>query len=365
MATHNLQNTKTTKKQLFFLIPGKTCPLSFNAVLVYSFLVYRYKAAKGDQQRGAVTRQQIHRGTGLSDTRTIPDAIAELEQHGLVGWNGDGDRVFPWEPKHEDWFVGMKNPGMRAWHSRIAYFPIWIPMTGRASGLVPRVNALYFLIRQTPNQRQAYYALKLKISEGTVRSGIQTLRRLRLISPLGLSSVDCGDEQLALWQDRKSRKEHGWRLSGEEMFKSLLAKMDGRFKYFQSDNLGGRPHTAKQMFVRVVDWLGRKMHSSGYSRHEITKYWTQVMELFEVNESPSGIGKLELFLDRNFHVVFEYAHQQTLKAASAGTFTGVNSFGLLMRLTHEAFNDINVAWDMYSSSGLGLCTHQWQPRSER
>lgn len=369
MATHNLQNTKTAKKELYFLMPGKSCPLSFNAVLTYSFLVYRFKAAKEDQQRGAVTRQQIHRGTGLSDTRTIPSAIAELEQHGLVGKDSTGERVFPWQPKQDGWFVEMTTPGMRPWHSRIAYFPIWIPTAGKSSGLVPRVNALYFLIRRSPGHRQAYYALKLKISDGTVRSALNTLRRLGLVSPLGLTAVEPTDDQLRLWQDRKTRKaatsEHVWRLSATDVFKSLLTRFDGRFRYFHDAIRDGKSLTAKQSCVKVIDWFGRTMQAAGYSRKEIIDYWTQVFDLFGDGDSLVSLSKLELFLNLNFHVVFEYAQQQTLKAASAGTFSGVNSSGLLLRITREVAHEIDRAWDLYAESGLGLCSHQWQPRAER
>jgi hypothetical protein len=354
MTTDNLQNAKQAKKQLFVLVAGKASPLSFNAVMVYSFLVYRFNVAKGSQHTGSVTRQQIHRGTGLSATRTIPAAIIELQQHGLIGLHGD--RLFPWQPKQDDWFVGMKNPGMRPWYARIAYFPVWIPVSARGSGLVPRTNALYFLIRHREGQKKRYYALKLGVCEATVRSGIRTLRRLGLVSRYSIVAVEPNDEQLGLWQDRKTKKLKQWRLSETDRFQAVLGALDGSFTYYIDYALGGRAVSARQAFVEDVDQFGRKMQAAGYSTKEIDDYWQETAELCGI------AAKLELFIWGNFSTAFDYAQQQTRLNAAAGTFSGTNSLGLLKRLTRQALAEIDTAWENYAAYGLGRCTHQWTPR---
>ncbi len=327
--------------------------------MVYSFLVYRLSMAKGSQAQGAVTRQQIHRGTGLSDTRTIPAALTELEQHGLVGFN-EG-RVFPFQPRDRSWFVEFKNPGGREWYARITYFPIWIPDSAKASGLVPRVNALYFLIAKRPAQRQKYYALKLRVSVGTIRSAVSKLRRLGLISPDDLKANDPEDGQRAYWQDRQVRKAKQWRLSSSKLFKAILCHLDGQFQYFSTIDAEGR--IASQVCTDMIDWFGQDMRTAGYSTKEIDDYWRQVIELCHLDASFSGPGKFELFVSLNFPVIFEYVEQQTLKARAAGQFSGTNSLGLLLRVTRQAIGEIDQAWDNFGTFGLGRCTYQWQPKS--
>ncbi|MBS0205927.1 MAG: hypothetical protein JSS49_23755 [Planctomycetes bacterium] len=360
MPTDNLQNgEEPKKKRLFFLMAGKSCPLDFNSVLVYSFLIYRYKLKNGMQQDAAVTRQQIHLGTGLCATRTIPTALEQLEQHGLIGLVDN--RVFPFQPK-QDWFVQYRNGGLKPWFARIAYFPIWIPASAKSSGLVPRVNALFFLIKHKPNQTQSYYAAKLGVSLTTVRTAIKTLRRLKLLSVSELRGRDLAGDQWQLWQDKKKRTQttvRRWRLSQSDLFQRIGARLEnGKFLYFFQIE-----EEPRQTFDRIVDWFGNKMAARGYSRTEIESYWSDVAQRFLIDESDASLHKFELFLWLNFLDVFNHAEKITLQSASAGIFSGTNSLGLLKRITSEAVSQINTAWDNHAHYGMGTCNHQWQART--
>ena len=360
MPTDNLQNDeKPKKKQLFFLIAGKSCPLDFNSVLVYSFLIYRYRAAKGQQQAASVTRQQIQIGTGLCATRTIPKALEKLQEHGLIGYHGN--RVFAFQPRDNQWFVPYRNPGLKPWYARITYFPIWVPASAKSSGLLPRVNALYFLIKNKPHQTQSYYALKMNVSATTVRSSIKQLRRLKLIASHELVAFEPSDEQLNLWQDRKKRTATtvtGWKLSKANVFVRVATKLDSLFLYCADEE-----KTPRQMFDWYADQFGIIMLSRGYSRTEIESYWNEVAQCFRIDGSRAALNKFELFAVKSFIEVFEHAENITLRSAAAGTFAGSNSLGLLKRLTQEAVREITIAWDNYSNNGLGTCRHQWKAKA--
>src|SRR4051812_42037350 len=196
------------KKCLFMLKAGKSCPLTsntsagFNAVVVYSFLVYRLKMAKGNQHK-PVTNRQIQRGTGLCRSRTIPAAVELLETHGLVGKH-DG-RVFAHQNTTATWFIEMKNSQHKPWYARFAYFKIWIPCTGK-DRLTSRHNALFWLISAKPRQRQTYYAKCLGIDEKTVSRAVKWLRQIGLLSRSELEPRELTAAHLPMWQDKATRK---------------------------------------------------------------------------------------------------------------------------------------------------------------
>jgi hypothetical protein len=212
---------------------------------------------------------------------------------------------------------------------------------------------LYFLIKSKPNQKQSYYALKLAVSDTTVRTAIKTLRGLKLISVGELSPRELAEQQLKLWLDQKKRRVtavNRWQLSRTDLFQRIGKKLEQeKFLYFFQIEEEPR-HT----FDRVIDWFGNKMIARGYSRTEIDFYWNDVAGRFRIEESNSSLHRFEQFLWLSFLPVFEHAEEKTLHNASAGTFGGANSLGLLKRITDEAISQIQVALD----NGFG--SFQWK-----
>jgi hypothetical protein len=327
--------TQHDKKSLFLLRAGQSCPFTsttaagFNAVLVYSYLVYRLKMAKGDQNKAAVNNKQIARGTGLCRSRTIPNSLKILEDEGLLG--GTDAQVFPHQGQSFDWFVQMKNVQNKPWYARVAYLKIWIPSTSPDS-LTPRHNAVYWLIRLKPRQRQVYYAKCLGIDEKTVARAITRLRKLELVSWSQLEPLELRDLHLALWQDKRKKKfkTKEFRLSNNEKM-SLFAK-DNPLTWFEGSD---------ERFALVLDGYGNRMRAAGYSTVEITAYWEAT--LLHILERAKVLEPFERFVTQ-FGKIFDHVEAVTLRNRAAGTFNGANSRGLLEQITRTATEELQTVW---------------------
>jgi hypothetical protein len=338
--------TQHQKKSLFLLRAGRDCLLTsteagFNSILVYSFLVYRLKMAKGDQNTGAVTRMQIERGTGLSRSRTIPKAIEILEAQGLLG-RANG-RVYAHQGQSGDWFVQMKNSQHKPWYARIAYLNIWIPSSDPDS-LTPRHNAVYWLVRSKPNQRQVYYAIRLGIDEKTVARAIERLRRLELISWSGIEPLQLQARHLALWQDKpkKKFKTKEFRLSDNPMMRAYATASP--LTWFS-----GTDETApSQQFAQRLDGYGNRMRSAGYSTVEITTYWERTAK--RIMDNTQAMEPFERFVI-DFGRVFDHVEAVTQRNRAAGTFNGPNSLGLLETVTRQATEELQLVWQNHLTYG--------------
>lgn len=358
--------TQQAKKRLFLLKAGRACPLllselgesGFNAVVVFSFLVYRLKAAKGNSYRAAVSKKQIQRGTGLDRSRTIPAALQLLEKHDLIGTHKG--RSFAYQPKDESWFLQMKHAAQKPWYARFAYFPIWIPAPVDNS-LTPRQNALYWLIIQRPRQKQRYYSLCIGISDKTVRRTVEKLRNLHLLSEDDLTALRPAESHMYLWQDKAVRKSASteYRLSRRGVFAKF--ENDAPYERFQGKrNNNGSFVSAYEQICEFVDLIGRKMQRAGYSRTEIETYWSET-----VNRILSEINLLVAIesLILEFPSIFEYVEAQTLRSRAAGRFQGANSLGLLKQCTKAAIDTLIASCDHYRRHGSVL-HWSWQPPSD-
>lgn len=337
---------------------GRSCPLTsaeaagFNAVLVYSFLVYRLKMQKGDHNKAAVTNRQIHRGTGLCRSRTIPVAIQLLEKHGLLGRTSN--RVFAHQGQSEPWFVQMKHAQNKPWYACFAYFEIWIPSSQKRR-LTSRHNALFWLIVSKPRQRQSYYAMCLGIDEKTVSRAVKELRKLKLVSGSELEPCELTEEHLSMWQDKAARKatHTSFKLSKVGILTAL--SKDTPFKWFAPRN--DTEPSAYESFVQMIDAYGAEMQNAGYSTVEISQYWDDATKTIVLETD--ALEPFELFV-MQFRKIFQYIEALTLHNRAQRLFKGKNSLGLLKEVTTKAIHQLKAAWRNKLTYG-GLCYWSWNP----
>ena len=343
-------NTQSQKKSLFLIQVGRSNPIGteysgqlFNAVLVYSFLVYRLTMEKGQWHAATCTRAAIHRGTGLDVNRAIPAAIIILKKFKLAGEYEN--RIYAIKPTDLDWFVLKEDSEKRSWFKRFAYTKLWIPRTDISPRLMTRHNALYWLIKRKPAQAQKWYALVLGITEVTCRNGIARLRGFNLLSSTELRVVTPNEEQLALWQDSRKRKpkekNDRWRFSDYcDWFMDLC--------WFEDSDADGEFVSSEQQFVRSMGQYQELMKQAGYSSKEMMEYWSECL-------AGKEMLFVELFLHQGFIPVFELAESETRQNQRTGKFHGRNSLGFLKKYTasallqieelHQRNADMLFAWE--------------------
>ena len=110
----------TNKKYYFAVEPTKSCPLSFPARWLYSFLIFRTSLNK------PAAEACIFRNCGFSN-RAVKSYLGELREAGLVAeTNG---HYLASEPSAEcwQWFVQKGNSEALPWFQRFASYAVYVP----------------------------------------------------------------------------------------------------------------------------------------------------------------------------------------------------------------------------------------------
>jgi hypothetical protein len=184
-------------KRFHFYLPSEHSPLSFNAKLVYSYLVYRYRKTFPS------TAARIAGETGLDRRKTVPKALEELSSHTLAYKKPDGWRARQPEGKATGWFQWRADaPGRKMFYDAIRY-QIY-PIPGPNCPLTPRQVYLYGLVVSLLSQNKRIIADKYlqKLSGfdlATVRSG------RRMLFEYGLLVDAVGG-----WQTAPADRKAGW-----------------------------------------------------------------------------------------------------------------------------------------------------------
>jgi len=315
------QNLKA--KQLFFIAGTKDSPLSFNDRLVWSFLVYRLGQAKGDSTKGAVRLNQIERGTGLDD-RIIRSSLAELNDLGLAQWtehntkaverdgkshNRTDGKVVAIEGESSQWFRRRKDAKSvnYPWFRTFVYFVMSLPSKGT---LTARQNALYWVIKFGPRQKQTYYAAWLGVSRRTIQLNVNDLRDLGLLVP---DSLTVSPQPPDLWVSKvvKLKPTKKWSLSKSFNFTDEL-----EYSFYRS----------AAEINKSLDHRANQMVAAGYSTKDVFDIWQEAFGL--LNSKCGTVSSLEHFT-REFPEIFKVAESITRLNRESGSFNGVNSAGLL------------------------------------
>jgi hypothetical protein len=108
------------KKYYFAVEPTKSCPLSFPARWVYSFLLFRTSLSK------PATAACVFRNCGLSN-RAVKNYLSELREANLLA-EANG-RYVAREPSGErwQWFVQKSNAENLPWFQRFATYAVYVP----------------------------------------------------------------------------------------------------------------------------------------------------------------------------------------------------------------------------------------------
>ena len=350
-----MSNVKTQKqkRQLFYLRSGRSCPIGevhrgerFNAIFVYSYLVYRLTMKDGDVATASVSRETIRRGTGLDTSRSIPTALRVLENHNLIGYVGN--KIHAVEPEDLNWFVVMQNTESRSWYERISYCSVQIPARNHPSGLSARQNVLYWMITSKPRQAQKWYELTLGITPATCRSAIRALRRLNLLSPNELVAIKPNEQQMSLWQDsykitkKVPNTDSEWRLS------SFCSEFEALWFFTDAELSDGTPISGRDYFIQRMDQYEKRLRQAGYTAADMSEYCQQL-------QATELTGYVELLFLRGFDDVFELAESETRQNQRTGKFHGRNSLGFLKKYTasallqieelHQRNADMLFAWE--------------------
>ena len=359
--THN-------KKALHVLRAGKASPLSFNGVLIYSFLVYRRKMAKDNVHKAMVTQSAIHAGTGLDPNRAIPRARDELLRYGLISKH-DG-KLYAKQPPDWSWFVTMSNKEKRPWHSRFAYLRILLPSNGLDTKLTPRQNMLYWLIDCKPEQAQKYYALRLGVTTKTVRSAVTKLCQMELIScelhkrgwPI-LETLPLADGHGSLWQDKTRRTKPSPEKAARKICLSQCFIFPEEYVYvfFVSRRCeDGCQRDASWWMRKKIDQSGIAMLEAGYTDKDILHFKDEVLAIFGKAYKPMLF--FEWFMRSHWDSVFEAAEKKTMENRHRSKFAGPNSRGLLLKYTNDASIQMQDVYRRLARRGdIGTCPWRWEP----
>ena len=196
-------STFSTVKRFPFVICTEASPLAFNARLVYSYLVYRYRK----KLPGPATK--IGADTGLCRVRTVPDALQELASHGLVRKPKDGWRACEPEGKMLSWFSLRRDAGPRKLFYDWFRYQMY-PYPGPDCPLTPRQLYLYGLLVSLMEQNKPVIADKY----------------LRKLSGLDLATVSSARRKLfslGLVVDAPG----GWKLASPEKFFGWFVPVNG------------------------------------------------------------------------------------------------------------------------------------------
>lgn len=324
-------------RRLFLLIPNTRSqnPLDFNDVLVYSFLVFRFKYF--DKDRPGLSVRQIARGTSLDKSRTIPRACSRLISLGLAEQHNGG--IVAKEPVGEatGWFHWKKDRDNWPWRDRLAKFLTWVPKSKAATPtpLTPRQNCVFWLINswRVNNRRLtvAGLAKQLLISKRTVGRAIADLKKRGLLDDR-LKPSHTAEQKQQFWIEMKEPKTRSdsskWTLAY-----GLGSIFPDEYKSAFYETLNSRNSD--------FDRIEAKMRKRQYAAKDMLTYWNGIIE--GCNMQPH---LFDWFMFMCFDTVFDLAERLTTTNRATGDTLVKNSLGLLKLISsnvldamHNLYND--------------------------
>ncbi len=320
-------------KRLFLVIPNTRSqnPLDFNDVVVFSFLVFRFKYF--DKDRPGLTIRQIARGTGLDKVRTIPHACSHLINLGLAEPHKGG--IVAKEPVGEaaGWFHWKRNRENWPWRDRMAKFLTLVPRSKSATTtpLTPRQNCVFWLINswRVNNRRLtvAGLAKQLMISRRTVGRAISVLKKR------GLLDEDCKPTCTA------EQKQQFWVEAAEKKARSEPSKWTlayGLGSIFPDDYKSVHYETLETRNADC-DRIEEKMRKRQYSSRDMLAYWNGIIQGCEMKPY-----LFDWFMFMCFDTVFDVAERITTQNRATGNTVVKNSFGLLKLISGNVLDAMHT-----------------------
>jgi hypothetical protein len=343
------------KKYLFVLLPTKQCQLTFNELLLYSFLVYRAGTASP-----TVTQKRIAENLGLCK-KTVRQSTATLEKLELAKKTNDG-RWFAVEPTDKwAWFIVIKNINTAGWdwHKRFASFQLYLcrpkrmmtsgndtspevqPQPGEGNGagaeesqprkgyLTPRENAVLWKIHSWNTGRMLMTVTHQGVATQLCLRREAVCRSIKALKAEGLLDDDLQatikDEHLGYWRDAPDKVRRNPKAEVPQSLRELV--------------LGWFPAKRQMIFFPDRKSLGERMEqyeqamrNAGYNSADMVGYWQTTTFQY----CKGSARHLECFMQSGFGMVFRVTEE--IHAAKGQGYR--NSLGLLRQKTEGVVRSI-------------------------
>jgi hypothetical protein len=268
------------KKFLAVIRTTKWFDLGFEARLVFSFLIFRARTAKGK----GTSQRSIAGFLGIDRGEAVPKALQALRQAGLARQDEDG-MWWAAEPKGEfreffgwqDKFRSMHRP----WFARFKFFTIYFPTP--KSRLTLRQIALYFLFwslaynKDDPDndflagQSVKGFASLLCVSRPNIDESLEVLRSEGLIRYA--KSIDGNDIGVRLFPIRAEQE-----VWFRDALEPRVSEATGRARYpglFDDDEVGALTGEGGAQVISGRDAVaspiaGRKAEAPNADSHPLT-----------------------------------------------------------------------------------------------
>lgn len=204
------------------VVTGRKCPLSNDAVKVYSYLAYKGRDGRPVSPALIARRTGLDRGRSGERTgkaRGVPMLLGLLIAEGLARKAEGGYEAIEPVGERRGWFA-WKQKKDEDWHRRLATYRVYTLAPGvrrKAAGEVVRLTQsasdLYFLMASLARfkgrlhgQTRAGLATLLGVSRPTVAAGLGLLVKHDLVKAEGNGFLlgYPSDETLGFWQDRNA-----------------------------------------------------------------------------------------------------------------------------------------------------------------